>query len=310
VVGIGMMRQFLPALGLQRVLLWVMPCTVVLHAGLNRLLIHGGLGLPALGLRGSALATVVSLSTAALAMLCFLHGRRFGRHVARARPSLPHMRRLVAIGVPASAIVAVEAGLFLAVAFLAGSLGPSALAAHMVALSMASVAFMVPLAVSQAANVRVAAAHGAGDRAAARRAGFCAIALAAGFMACSALLLGLAPHAVATLFLGPATAANAATSVLAARLLRVAGVFQVFDGTQATAGGALRGLQDVRVPMLLATLGYWGVGFPAGWLLAFRAGLGAVGLWWGLCLGLASVAVALTWRFARLSRARPYGESW
>lgn len=298
VVGIGTMRQFLPALGLQRVLLWVMPCGVVLHAGLNQLFIHGGLGIPAMGLEGSALASVVSLSSAATAMLAFLHGRRFGRFVAPTRPRIAYLRRLVTIGVPVSGIVAVEAGLFLATGILAGDLGPSVLAAHMIALSVASVSFMVPLAFSQTANVRVAIACGAGDLAGARRAGFCAIAAAAAFMACSAVVLCLVPQSITRLYLGPITAGNLATAALTAKLLQVAGIFQIFDGIQVTASGALRGLQDVRVPMLLASAGYWGIGFSAGWFLAFRAGLGAVGLWFGLCAGLAVVAVALTARFA------------
>ena len=301
VVGIGTMRQLLPALGLQRVLLWVMPCMVVLHAGLNQVFIHGGAGVPAMGLEGSALATVVSLSVAASAMLLFLHGR-FGRFVLFARPQTDHLARLVALGGPASGMIAVEAGLFLAFGVMAGALGPQVLAAHMIALSVASVSFMVPLAISQTANVRVATACGAGNPAAARRAGFCATVLAACFMGCSALVLGLAPHAIAGLYLGRVTPANAGTAALTVRLLRVAGVFQIADGTQVAASGALRGLQDVRVPMLLASMGYWGIGFTAGWLLAFRAGLGAVGLWWGLFAGLAAVAVALTWRFAGLSR--------
>lgn len=194
-----------------------------------------------------------------------------------------------------------ESLLFLATGVLAGALGPTVLAAHMIALSVASVAFMVPLAISQTANVRVATAMGAGQRAAARRAGFSAIAVAVVFMACSALLLTLAPRAIAGLYLGPVTAANAATAVLTVRLLHVAGLFQIADGTQVVACGALRGVQDVRVPAVLASLGYWAVGFPAGWFLARQAGLGAVGLWWGLFAGLASVAVALTARFAQRS---------
>ncbi len=302
VVGIGMMRQVLPALGLQRVLLWVMPCGVLLHAALNRLFIHGGLGVPAMGLEGSALASVVSLSSAATAMLCFLHGPGSGGTVVRARPTVPHLRRLVTLGLPVSGIVTVEAGLFLAIGILAGTLGPKVLAAHMIALSVSSVSFMVPLAISQTANVRVAMLRGAGLDAAARRAGFCAIGLAACFMAGSALVLSLAPQLIAEFYLGPVTAANAVSAALAVRLLRVAGLFQIADGTQCVACGTLRGLQDVRVPMLLASVGYWAIGFTLGWLLAFRAGLGAVGLWWGLCVGLAVVAAALTVRFARQSR--------
>ena len=301
VVGVGMMRHVLPALGLQRLLLWVMPCAVLLHAALNRLLIRGGLGIPALGFEGSAWASVASLSTAAVCMLAVLHGPRFGHKVAPERPRGRHLRRLVVLGLPSSGIVAVESLLFLATGVLAGALGPTVLAAHMIALSVASVSFMIPLAISQTANVRVATAMGAGNRAAARRAGFCAIGVAAAFMGCSALVLTVAPHAIAGLYLGKVTVANAATAALTIRLLHIAGLFQIADGTQVVACGALRGVQDVRVPAVLASLGYWVVGFPAGWLLARQAGLGAVGLWWGLLAGLACVAMALTARFAHRS---------
>ena len=303
VVGIGMMRQFLPAIGLQRVLIWVLPAGVMLHAGVTRLLIHGGLGLPAYGLAGSAAAIVVTLSAVALSMLAVLHGPRFGGYVRLALPDVRILGALLVIGVPVAAMVAVEAGLFLAIGMMAAALGSAVLAAHMIALSVASVTFMVPLAISQTANVRVATADGAGNRQAARRAGLAAIALSTGFMAASAIVLSSVPHLIVGIYLG-STAQTAATVALAASLLRVAGVFQLFDGTQVAASGALRGLQDVRVPMLLAAFGYWGIGFWAGWLLAFRGHMGAVGLWWGLCAGLAVVAVALTARFAQRSAAR------
>ena len=194
-------------------------------------------------------------------------------------------------------MVIVEAGLFLAACVLAGALGPIVLAAHMIALNVISVSFMVPLAISQTANVRVATARGAGNFPAARRAGFCAIGLAALFMATSALLLSLGAETIVGLYLGPVTAANAATFTLAVQLVRVAAVFQLADGTQVAAAGALRGLQDVRVPMLFAACGYWAIGFTAAWALAFQASLGVVGIWWGLCAGLAVVAIALVARF-------------
>ncbi len=302
VVGVGMMRQFLPAIGLQRVLIWVLPAGVGLHAVVTWQLIRGGMGLPGYGMAGSAWAIVITLSVVASAMLAVLHGRRFRGFVRLARPSLPVLRALLAIGLPVAATVAVEAGLFLMTTLLAAALGQVVLAAHVIALSVCTVSFMVPLAISQAANVRVATAQGAGDPGGARRAGFAAILLGGGCMAVSALVLSLVPRLIVSLYItpGPATAGAVA---LGASLLRVAGVFQLFDGTQVAASGALRGLQDVRVPMVVATLGYWGIGFVAGWLLAFRFHLGVIGLWWGLCAGLAVVAASLTLRFAQLSKA-------
>jgi MATE family multidrug resistance protein len=309
-VGVGMMRQFLPAIGLERVLLWVLPGGVVLHAALTHWLIDGGAGLPPFGLAGSAAAIVATLTILAIGMLAVLHGPRFGSLVRWARPDARMLRALLGIGLPVAAMVAVEAGLFLVTGIVAGVLGPSVLAAHMIALSVASVCFMVPLAISQAANVRVASAHGAGNLAAARRAGFCAIGLSLTFMATTAFVLSNVPALIVRLYLAPpsapAAAGAAATAALAARLLRVASVFQLADGTQVAAAGALRGLQDVRVPTVLATFGYWGLGFWAGLWLAFREQLGVVGLWWGLCVGLAVVAVGLTARFAQLSAPRAH----
>jgi len=293
VVGIGMMRQFLPAIGRQLLLVWVMPAGLVLHAGLNLALV------PRYGLAGSAWAIVITLSATAFTLLALLHAGS-PRLVRWRRPQAAALRPLLAIGLPVSVTVAVEAGLFLATGILAGVLGPTALAAHTIALSVVSVSFMVPLAVSQAANVRVAAFQGARDMAASRQAGFAAILLSLAFMATSACVLSLMPHTIVALYLPPSPA-TAATAALAANLLRIAGFFQLADGTQVTAAGALRGLQDVRVPMLMASFGYWGIGFWAGWALAFPAHLGVVGLWWGLCAGLAVVAASLLWRFARRS---------
>lgn len=301
-VGIGVIRALLPAIGAQTLLLLVLPAGVAVNAALNLWLIYGGAGVPPLGLRGSALATAVSLTLSAVALAVLLHApRRWRGVVALARPTARCGGALLAIGVPAAGIVAVEASLFGATGLLAGGLGATALAAHMIALAVAAFSFMVPFSIAQAANVRVATFAGAGDGPGARRAGFAALALAVAYALAAALLMYAGAAPIARAFLG--NAGPAATAQLAARLLGIAALFQVFDGVQTTAGGALRGLADTRVPFLLAAFGYWGVGFPLGAWLAFRAGLGAAGLWWGLLAGLAAVAAALTWRFARLTRA-------
>jgi len=150
----------------------------------------------------------------------------------------------------------------------------------------------VPLAISQAANVRVAHAAGAGSRAGARRAALVALAMSAAFMLTAALVMETVPRRIAGLYLPHGSAALPGAVVL----LRLAGVFQVFDGTQVTASGALRGLKDTRVPMLLAAFGYWGIGFWLGRALAFEGGFGAAGLWCGLVAGLATSAICLTVR--------------
>ncbi|MEJ0046057.1 MAG: MATE family efflux transporter [Rhodospirillales bacterium] len=299
-LGIGIVRAFMPAVGLQHLMLWVIPGAIALNAALNVWLIHGGAGLPAYGMQGSAAATAITLWVSSLALLALLHGTRHRHHVRPIPPDMKMVAELLAIGLPIGGTVVVEATLFLATAFLVGILGPVPLAAHQVAISTASVTFMVPLAISQAANVRVAHAAGAGRPAEARRAGFAAMLLSTAFMGCAALTMLLVPGAIASLYLAPASPA----APLAARLLRIAGAFQVVDGMQVTARGALGGLKDTRVPMLLATFGYWGIGFWLGRYLAFSAGLGAAGLWWGLFSGLAVVALCLTVRFALLTSRR------
>ena len=298
-LGIGMVRAFLPAIGLQRLMLWVIPAGVVLNALLNYWLIGGGLGLPAYGMRGSAAATAASLWCTALALVALLHAHPEWRHHVRlSAPGARVMGELLAIGVPVSVTVIVEATLFLATGLMVGLIGPTVLAAHTVAISVASVTFMVPMAIAGAANVRVSYEMGAGRQAAARRAGLVAIAMAGAFMGCTALAMIAEPRAIARIYLGAASP----TLAVAASLLRVAGAFQIFDGIQVAASGALRGLKDTRVPMVLATIGYWGIGFGLGRHLAFARGMGAVGLWWGLCIGLAVVAVAMTARFVWATR--------
>ena len=273
-LGIGVVRAFLPAIGLERLLIWVIPAGVVLNLVLNIWFIYGGLGLPAYGMVGSAAATTTSLWVSAVALLALLHFHRAWRHhVMPHRPRTPQIVELLVIGVPVAVTILVEATLFLATALMIGELGPLPLAAHMVAISVASCTFMVPMAIAQAANVRVAHESGAGNATGARHAGFTGIAMSAVFMGATAAMMLLIPRHIVALYLG----AGAAAVPLAATLLRIAGAFQIFDGIQVTAGGALRGLKDTRVPMIIATIGYWGIGFWLGRYLAFDAHLGAAG---------------------------------
>jgi MATE family multidrug resistance protein len=155
---------------------------------------------------------------------------------------------------------------------------------------------MVPLGLSQTATVRVAYELGAGRGLAARQAAYTGLALGIGFMSATAVVLWTVPQAIIAIYVDTADPANQETVRVAQRLLAIAAIFQVFDGVQTIAAGALRGYKDTVVPMLLAGFGYWGAGFLGGWLLAFPLGYGAVGLWWGLALGLAVVAVLLTLR--------------
>ena len=305
-LGMGLMRAFLPAIDRGGMMLGVSLASAVANGALCYGFVHGAWGLPALGLRGPALATVISLTAGAVALLVLLHGRPgLRRFVAWQRPHFPLLGAMLRLGVPVSATFAVETGLFFAIALLIGQLGSVPLAAQQVALNILSVAFMVPLAIAQAANVRVGRCVGAGDQPGARRAGLVAIGLGAAFEGVAALLLLAAPGAVVGLYLDPALPGSAEAFAIATGLLSVVVVFQVADGVQCVAGGALRGLGDTRVPFVLAATAYWGVGFPAAWFLTLRAGWGVEGAWWGLAAGLIAVATLLTWRFLRRTRLMP-----
>jgi MATE family multidrug resistance protein len=162
---------------------------------------------------------------------------------------------------------------------------------------------MVPLAFSHAATVRVARAFGADDIPAARLAGWVAIGCGIVFMTCVGIVLMTTPQTIVALYIDLADPANAEVIPIALHLLFITALFAVFDGVQGVASGVLRGLHDTRAPLVIATLGYWGAGFVPAWLLAFPLGFGAVGLWWGLALGLAVVAIGLCLRFHRLTAA-------
>jgi MATE family multidrug resistance protein len=187
-----------------------------------------------------------------------------------------------------------EFGAFGATGLLMGLLGAREMAGHQVALKLASLTFMVPLGVSAAGAVLVGHAVGRGDAPRARRASAAALTIGVGFMTLSAALFLALPLPLARLFTNDGTVA-----LLAASLIPIAGVFQVFDGLQAVSAGVLRGLGDTRFPLLANLLGFWIVGLPTSAWLAFSAGLGPTGLWWGLVAGLAAVAACLVQRVRR-----------
>lgn len=292
-IGIGLQRAFLPAIDAGWIIFPVTAAGTLLNAALCYGLIHGEFGLPALGFLGPAVATAIVATAMAAALAVFTHTGRRRAFVTRTAPRLTELAALLRLGIPISATFAVEHTLFLAVALLMGLLGPDALAAQQVALVTISVAFMIPLGISQAANVRVGHAIGAGDHVAARRAGTVAIALGATAEIAFAAINLIAPAEVVGLFLDPATPAAA----IAIALLRVAAIFQIADGTQCVAAGALRGLSDTRIPFALAAISYWCIGFPAAWFLTLHTSLGPVGAWCGLAAGLIAAATLLTRRF-------------
>jgi multidrug resistance protein, MATE family len=309
-LGFAVLRSLLAALSHTRSVMGVVLICIAGNALLNWVLIFGHLGAPALGMAGSGYASAINqwLMLAGLALCARimpeLAALRVLRNAFVARRS--EMAEIFRLGVPIGAMRGIEVGVFMTAGILMGLLGPAALAAHQLVLNCASVTFMVPLGLSQAATVRVAYELGTGRRVAAHRAGFVALALGVGFMSVAAVVLWATPDVIIGAYVNLADSANRETVQIAQRLIAIAAIFQVFDGMQVIAAGALRGYKDTMIPMLLATFGYWGVGFAGCWLFAFPLGYGAVGLWWGLALGLAVVAVMLTVRLHLL--APPIGQ--
>jgi MATE family multidrug resistance protein len=180
-----------------------------------------------------------------------------------------------------------------AIALLMGGMGATSMAAHQVAINLAALTFMVPLGISAASAIRVGNAVGRQDQSAVRRAASAGLLCGAGFMACTALIFLAVPRPLASAY-----TSDVEVLALAASLIPIAGVFQIFDGLHIVSAGVLRGMGDTRVPMLINLLGFWLVGIPVSLLLAFRIGLGPQGLWWGFVVGLAVVAILVLLRIA------------
>ena len=304
-LGFAVLRSLLAALSHTRAVMGVLLLCVAGNAALNWVLIFGHLGAPALGVPGSGYASAINqwVILAGLALCTRMMPGIAGFHLLRSAfaPSWAAMANVLRLGLPIGGIMGVEVGVFLAAGVLMGLLGAAPLGAHQLVLNCAGISFMVPLGLGQAATVRVAYELGAGRAFAARRAGFVALALGIGFMGAMAVVLWTVPQAIIAAYIDISEPANRETVQIARRLLVIAALFQVFDGMQVIAAGALRGYRDTMVPMLLAGFGYWGAGFGGGWLLAFPLGFGPAGLWWGLALGLAVVAILLTVRLHLLA---------
>ena len=284
------MRQTLQALGRLAPIVWMIVAANLLNLGLNWIFIYGNLGAPALGVRGSALATTVSRYFL-FGGLLWAGWRELG---PRLRPWHPEsndgapLRRMLRIGLPIGAQMWFEYGVFALVGALMGRIGTLAVGGHQIALNLSAIVFMVPQGVGAAAAVLVGRAIGAEDLPRARRAAMGALLLGGGFMIASALLFVLVPGGLARLYTGDAGVIAIATS-----LIVLGGIFAVFDGLQAVCVGILRGIGDTRVPVILSLIGYWLIGLPVSIWLGFFAGKGPDGLWWGLVLGLAVTAIVL-----------------
>lgn len=276
---------------------WIVLGSVGLNVGLNFLFIFGLLGFPAMGLTGAGLATLLARVAALAALLLWIHGSAYFRPYLAAqadeRSLGRELRAMLRVGLPAGGQLLAEVGAFATASLMMGWIGVNALAAHQIAITCAALTFMVPLGIGMAVTVRVGQSYGGGKFARVRPIAFGGLGMAGGVMMVTATIFVLFSAAIAGLFVR-----DPAVTVTAAALIMVAGIFQIVDGAQVVALNALRGLGDVHVPMGIAVVSYWVIALPVAYSLAFPFGLGPVGVWVGLAVGLLVASVALIARFA------------
>ena len=274
---------------------------VALNAVLNWALIGGHAGLPALGLIGSGIATLLANTFMAASLICVAAWdprlRRLRIFAGVLRPSWHGFAAFWRLGLPIGISLLLEVGMFAGATLLVGHVDAPSLAAHAIALQVASLTFMVPLGIGQAATIRIGRASGAGERARVVLAGWTALALGVAAMTASAVILISLPGPITDLFLRDGEPGARTVQATAVLLLGLAGLFQIADGSQVVLAGMLRGLHDTRVPMLISAVGYWGVGLPVAAVLAFVWDLRAPGVWLGMTAGLFTVATLLLARW-------------
>jgi MATE family multidrug resistance protein len=298
-------RNFMGAVNRPEPGLWITLVAIPANAALGYALIYGEWGMPRLDLLGAGAATTIVNIAMCAAAFWFCYARRpFKKYHVLGRfwrIDWVLMRKLMVIGGPISLSFLLEYGLFAAAGLLMGVIGTTALAAHQIALQIAAILFMVPFGIGMAATVRVGQALGRNDADAIRLAGQVALALGAIFMATMTLAVILVRFDIAQLFFGEAAQSSRETIELIATLLLIGATFFIADGVQTVASGALRGLNDTRVPLLLAALSYWLIGFTVAYATAIWLGIGAIGVWIGLSCGTGVYAVVLVWRFFALA---------
>ncbi|HEX6465982.1 MAG TPA: MATE family efflux transporter [Terriglobales bacterium] len=286
------LRRYLQAVDVLKPVTFALVSANIVNALFNWIFIFGHWGARAYGVAGSGWSTCVArIYMALVLLLALLYNNRqkhWGLLTTGLKLEWERIRSLLALGLPAASQILFEIGGFTAATALCGKLGAVALAGHQIAINCAAFTFMVPLGIGSAAAVRVGQEIGRNDPRSARRAGWTAMLLGSAFMSCSALTFLLFPRQLARIF-----SPDPAVVRMGASLLLIAAAFQLFDGLQTVATGALRGAGDTRSPMLANLIAYWAIGLPVGWLLCFKLGWGAPGLWIGLCLGLILIGITL-----------------
>jgi MATE family multidrug resistance protein len=286
------LRRYLQAMHIVKPVVFALVSANLVNLAGNWAFVYGHLGARAFGVAGSGWSTCVSRAymvvVLAIAVVYYDRKRASGLWNASRRFELDRVRLLLRLGLPAALQLLLEIGAFAMATFLIGKLGAVQLAGHQIALNVASFTYMVPLGICSAAAVRVGQAMGAGDPHAAARAGWMALFFGALFMSCSGLMLFFFARPIARMYTPEIDVVNAG-----ATLLLVAAVFQLFDGLQVVATGALRGAGNTRIPMLANLVGYWVIGLPLGAFLCFNMKMGAFGMWLGLCLALVLIGSAL-----------------
>ncbi|MBU2963168.1 MATE family efflux transporter [Citreicella sp. C3M06] len=300
-LGTMVLKSYLAALEHTRVVFWITVLAAIANALANYALIFGHWGAPELGIRGAAIASLASHGTALVAVIAYARVRlpQYPLWQRFWRPDPEALRDVFALGWPIGLTTLAEVGLFASTSVFMGWFGTEALAAHGIVLQIASATFMVHLGLANAATVRAGQARGRRNAAFLVRDARTVLALSVAAVAITIVLFLAIPEPLIRIFLSRDDPAYAQILQIGVGLLLMATVFQLVDALQVVTLGLLRGLRDTSAPMRIAGLSYWGIGLPAAWGLGIALGVGPVGIWAGLCLGLALAAVLLLRRFWR-----------
>ena len=298
---VQVLKSYLSALELTRAILLAVIGAAILNAGVNYLLIFGNLGAPELGITGAGIASLVSHMTSLVALCVYAVLKRPDHSLFRNlhRPDPEILRTVFALGLPIGLTLLAEVGLFAASSVMMGWLGKVPLAAHGIALQIASLTFMIPLGLSQAVTVRVGRAWGRNDAGELRAAALAGMLLAGIAVVATIAAFLIIPEILIGIFVDPDDPERPRIIATGVALLAMAALFQLVDFGQVMGLGMLRGVHDTRVPMIMAIISYWLIGLPVSYVMGFTLGWGGVGVWLGLSVGLAAACIGMQYRFWR-----------